>query len=129
MKLFLPACLSLCLSMNLYAAEKRTYTKLNSTEAQVDIVTEEQASIQAATYVDGKENERFIKDVMKDKNSPLYKLKLAIEKENCETNSTPDQSWIEGCGEVTITKEVRTSFGRGGWSSGGSGYTFFVGFT
>ena len=32
-------------------------------------------------------------------------------------------------GEVTLTAKVLTSFGRGGWQSGGADYTIFVGFT
>jgi len=113
-----------------YGSEKRTYTKKNSQEASVVIITDEQDSTQAAMYVDGKENARFIDEMLRDSKSKLFKLRQAIELENCGTTSTtPEARRIDGCGEVTITKEIRTSFGRGGWASGGAGYTFFVGFT
>ncbi|MBC7537310.1 MAG: hypothetical protein H7281_00695 [Bacteriovorax sp.] len=116
-------------SLNASASEKRTYTKMNSFEARVKIETEEKKSIQAAIYVDGLENAKFIKDMLSDKKSILSKLKSNLEIENCNKNSTPEKPWIDGCGEVTLTSEVRTSFGRGGWMSGGGSYTFFVGFT
>lgn len=109
--------------------EVRTYKKLNSSQAEVVIQTVEQDSTQAAAYIDGKENQQFVNDLLKDKNSLLYKLKHDIELENCDRNSTSESSWIPGCGEVTMTERVRTSFGRGGWDSGGSAYTFFMGFT
>jgi hypothetical protein len=110
-------------------AEKRSYTKINSSEAQVKIETDQKDSIQAASYVDGLENSKFIQDMLADKKSILYKLKSNIEQENCKQNSTPGKVWIDGCGEVTLTREVKTSFGRDGWMSGGGSYTFFVGFT
>ena len=114
---------------SIQAAETRAYTKINSSEATVVIATEERSSTQAAIYVDGKENERFIQEMFKDSKSKLFQIRQAIEKENCNKNSTPDKTWIDGCGEVTLTKEVRTAFGRGGWASGAAGYTFFIGFT
>lgn len=117
------------ISFNALASEKRTYAKMNSSEAQVRIETEERDSVQAAVYADGLENTKFIQDMLNDKKSILYKLKSDIEKENCNKNSTSEKTWIDGCGEVTLTREVRTSFGRGGWMSGGGSYTFFVGFT
>lgn len=129
MKQLLTMLLLLCMVTTGHADEKRTYTKINSSEAKVVIETQEHEGIQAAAYIDAKENERFIQDLMKDKNSKLYNLKLQIEKENCNQSTMPGKNKIDGCGEVTLTKEVRTSFGRGGWSSGGSSYTFFIGFT
>ena len=117
------------ISLSLQATEVRTYKKTNSSQAQVTIKTEETESIQAASYVDGHENNKFINDMLNDKNSILYKLKSAIEIENCQKNSTPEKPFIAGCGQVTLTSEVRTSFGRDGWMSGGGSYTFFVGFT
>jgi len=129
MKTLLLSLVALSLTSNLYAAEEqRSYKKTSSTEAVVTITTEETDSTQAASYVDGKENETFIKDLLKDSSSPLAKLVKEIELQNCEETSTPDNSWIDGCGEVRITKTTLTSFGRGGWASAGAGYTFFVGF-
>lgn len=117
------------LSFGLHAEEKRTFKKLSEKDAEVTIQTEETDSTQAAVYVDGQENSTFINMLLKDKSSDLSKLKRSIELENCEETSTDENSWIDGCGEVTITSEVRTSFGRGGWMSAGATYAFFVGFT
>lgn len=122
--------LLLTLSSNLLASEEsRSYKKISSTEAVVTIKTEETDGTQAAAYVDAKETEQFINDLLKDPSSPLAKLVKEIELQNCEATSTPDQTWIDGCGEVTLTAQVRTGFGRGGWASAGAAYTFFVGFT
>jgi hypothetical protein len=130
MKPFLLILLLSTLSFNLHAEEEtRTFLKLSENEAQVTIKTEETDSTQAAVYVDGQENSIFINMLLKDKTSKLSKLKASIEMENCETTSTDENPWIDGCGEVTITSEVRTAFGRGGWMSAGAVYTFFVGFT
>lgn len=129
MKAFILGLLVLSLSNSVFAAETRTYKKVNASEATVTIKTEETDGTQAAAYVDGNENEQFINELLKDESSPLYKLAREIEQEMCDATSTPDNSWIDGCGEVTITKEVRTSFGRGGWASAGAAYTFFIGFT
>ena len=119
----------LLLSNYSLADESRTYKKISSVDALIEIKTEEQDSTQAAAYVDAQENDRFIQELLKDKESPLSQLKTQIELSNCETTSTEENDWIDGCGEVTITKSVRTSFGRGGWQSAGAAYTFFVGFT
>jgi hypothetical protein len=111
-----------------YTKEMRTYKKLNSSQAEVVIQTEEQDATQAAAYVDAKENVQFVSDLMKDKKSLLYKLKREIEIENCNTTSTDETSHIPTCGEVEMTKMVLTSYGRGGWDSGGASYAFFIGF-
>lgn len=129
MKSLILGLLVLSLANNTFASETRTYKKVSSTEATVVIKTEETEYTQAAGYVDGQENEKFISELLKDSSSPLAKIVKEIELANCEQTSTPENTWIDGCGEVTITKEVRTSFGRGGWASAGAGYTFFVGFT
>ncbi len=130
MKAFLLGLLVLTLSSNVFANEEvRTYKKVSATEATVTIKSSETDWTQAAGYVDAKENEKFIDDLLKDPASPLYKLAREIEREICGTESTPESSWIETCGEVTITKEVKTSFARAGWASAGSSYTFFIGFT
>lgn len=130
MKAFVLGLLVLSLSNSVWAnAETRSYKKVSSTEATVTIKTEETDGTQAAVYVDAKENKQFIEALLKDESSPLYKIAREIEKEMCDAVSTPDNSWIDGCGEVTITDEVRTSFGRGGWASAGAGYSFFIGFT
>lgn len=121
--------LALALANNAMADETRSYKKISAVEAVVTIKTEETDSTQAAAYIDANENQQFIADLLKDSSSPLAKLVKEIELANCEATSTPEDSWIEGCGQVTITKEVRTAFGRGGWASGAAGYTFFVGFT
>ncbi|MDD4976414.1 MAG: hypothetical protein PHY93_18800 [Bacteriovorax sp.] len=117
------------LSFGLKAEEIRTFNKLNASQAEVIIQTEETDATQAAMYVDGKENEQFIKMLLQDKTSDLARLKAKIELDNCDQNSTDENPWITGCGEVTITSEVKTAFGRGGWMSGSANYTFFVGFT
>ncbi len=129
MKAFILGLLVLTISNGIQAEETRTYEKNSNVQATVTIKTEETDSTQAAAYVDAKENEAFIKELLADPTSPLAKIKKEIELENCEANSTPDNSWIDGCGEVTVTDFVRTSFGRGGWMSAGAGYTFFIGFT
>lgn len=121
--------LTISIALNANALEKRTYTKTNSSEAQVRIETVEKDATQVSNYADGRENAKFIEDMLNDHNSILYKLKLSIENENCKQNSSADKAWIEGCGQVTLTSEVRTSFGRAGWMSCGGSYTFFVGFT
>lgn len=128
MKIILLA-LVVVMSFNAQAFEKRTYTKISSSEAQVKIETEQKDFTQAATYLDGQENAKFIQDMLNDNKSILYKLKSDIEKENCQQLSSPNKSLIENCGEVTLTREVRTSFGINNWMSGGGTYTFFVGFT
>ena len=127
MKKTLVAVLSLVM-MNSFAQESRSYLKLSASEAKVTIQTEETDSTQGAVYLDGIENERFIQDLLKDKNSDLAKLKAKIEMDNCDKVSTEENSWIDGCGEVELSEPVRTSFGRDGWTGGFAGYTFFVGF-
>ena len=72
--------LFLLISINVRASEKRIYTKLNSREARVVIATSDIDLVQAASYVDGYENEKFINDMLNDKNSILFKLKSEIEK-------------------------------------------------
>ena len=116
-------------SLGVQSKESRIYKKLNYSEAQVTIKTDEKESVQAGVYADGIENSQFIDDMLMDKNSILSKLKSSIENENCGKVSPAGQLSVEGCGHVTLTKEVRTSFGRGGWMSAGGTYTFFVGFT
>lgn len=116
------------LSFEAFTKELRSYKKLNSSQAEVVIQTDEQDAIQAAAYIDAKENAQFVSDLMKDKRSLLYKLKKAIEMENCNTTSTDESSHIPTCGEVEMTRMVMTSFGRGGWDSGGASYAFFIGF-
>lgn len=117
------------ISFGIKAEEKRTFKKISEKNAEVTIHTEETDYSQAAAYVDGKENAAFIKMLLLDKSSELSRLKSEIELQNCEVNSTEDESWIPGCGEVTITPEIMTYFGRGGWKSAEAGYTFFIGFT
>lgn len=129
MKSILLGLLVLSISTKITAEEVREYKKTSSTEALVTIHTEEQDNTQAAAYVDAQENDKFISDLQKDPQSSLAKLIKEIELRNCDATSTPDKSWIDGCGEITITKEVKTGFGRGGWASAGASYKFFVGFT
>jgi hypothetical protein len=106
---------------------KRTYKKTSSDSAEVLIETG--SSMQAAELVDRAENQKFIDELLKDKNSKLAKLKAQIEMDSCgETSKSLEDSWIQGCGEVEITDYVLTSFGRGGWASAGAGYSFFIGF-
>lgn len=130
MKVSILGILALTLSMNVYAdVEKREYKKLNSIEALVTITTEETDGTQAAVYVDAKENDQFVADLLKDSSSKLAQLVKKIELEVCGETSTPEKKWIDGCGEVTLTESVRTSFGRGGWAEANASYTFFVGFS
>lgn len=120
----------LALSLSAHAdTEKREYKKVNANEAVVTITTEETDGTQAAVYVDAAENKKFIEELLKDPKSKLAQAVSDLEMSTCGANSTPENPWIDGCGEVTITDAVRTSFGRGGWMSAGAGYTFFVGFT
>ncbi len=107
---------------------KTTYTKLTADTAQVVYETGKDGVSQAGSLVNGEQNQRFIQELLKDKNSQLAKLKAEIELQNCEENSTEENSYIDGCGEVELTSAVVTSFGRGGWASAGAGYTLFVGF-
>lgn len=127
MKLSLALILSLVMA-NAMAQDSRTYTKVSSSKAIVTINTPDEDSVQAAIYLDGAENEKFIQDLLKDKNSELAKLKAKLELENCGEVSTDDNAWIDGCGEVHISDAVNTDFGRSGWMGGFSGYSFFVGF-
>ena len=119
---------TLLFAQTAFAEESKKFEMVSDMAALVTIQTDEEA-IQAAGWIDGSDNQQFIDELLRLEGSALIKLKKQIELENCETNSSPDNSWIDGCGEVTITREVRTSFGRGGWASAGAGYTFFVGFT
>jgi hypothetical protein len=118
-----------CFTNNINAIEKRTYTQHNSSEAIVAIETGNEKNIQASSYVDALENELFIHHLLIDQNSKLFQLKARIEKENCDHITTNENPSTNGCGKVTITKEIRISFGRGGWETAGASYVFFVGFT
>lgn len=130
MKLILLTLLLSSFALNGHAAaEKRVITKLSSSQLRVKIETEERQSTQAASYVDARENVNFINFMLKDKMSSLGKLKIQIEKDFCSFDLSPERERVEGCGEVTLTKEVRTSFARSGWMSGVATYTFFIGFT
>ncbi len=128
MKKILTALIVLSYATLSMADEIRTYKQVSGTNALVTIKTDETDGTQAVVYVDAQENDRFVKEMLKNKKSPLAELKKQIELENCETTSTDDNPWIDACGEVHITDMIRTSFGRGGWMSAGAGYTFFVGF-
>lgn len=105
---------------------KKTYSKVAADK--VEVLIEAGDSVQAASFIDREETEKFLKGMLKDKNSKLSQLKSKLEIENCDTNSNDEESWIEGCGEVELTPFVQTSYGRGGWASAGAGYSFFVGF-
>lgn len=129
MKTFLLSLIVLTIASNTQAETiNREYKKISSTHAQVVIKVEEDF-VQAAEFVDQVENARYMEDLLKDPNSPLAQIKKQIEKDNCDENSTEENSWIDGCGEVRITKEVLTGFGRGGWAGAGATYTFFIGFS
>lgn len=121
--------LVISMSFNALAFEKRTYTKINSSEAQVKIETEQKDFTQVENYLDGLENTKFIQDMLNDKKSILFKLISEIEIENCHQPVIANKLLTGDCGEVTLTKEVRTSFGVSNDMSGGGTYTFFVGFT
>jgi hypothetical protein len=128
MKTFAFAALLLAYSSFALAETSKKFEQVSDIAALVTIKTEEQDGTQAAVYVDASDNTQFIQEMLKLQGSPLAELKKKIELENCEQTSTPENDWIDGCGQVVITEEVRTSFGRGGWMSAGAGYTFFVGF-
>lgn len=121
-----------CLVVSTVAhAESRTFKKVSAEKATVKILPDGGADsgVQAAEFVDAQENDQFIKMLLADPTSTLAKLRTQIEKETCEgATSTPENPWIDGCGEVEVTNSVQTSFGRGGWMGAGAGYTFFVGF-
>ena len=114
--------LLLMFSTESQAAIKRQYKKVGPTKAQVQIQTDEGNSTQATTYLDAFENKQFIHDLLNDKKSSLYKIANIIQQSNCG-------KFQEGCGQITVTDEVKTSYWREGWMSGGTTYTFFVGFT
>ncbi len=116
------------LSLQAYAAEQRTFTKIDPEAATVKIVTEETDGVQAAAYVDAAENSQFIQMMRDDSQSSLAQIKNQMELDNCGETSTDPEGWIPSCGRVEITPFVRTSFGRGGWMEAGADYTFFVGF-
>ncbi len=121
--------LLLALPFVTYGAETRTYKTVSPTVASVDILVDTEEGGQAGSYVDGQETKTFIKGLLTNPESPLFKLKQEIELANCEETSQGDKTWIDMCGEVTLTPTVRTSFARVGWAEAGAGYTFFIGFT
>lgn len=110
------------------AAESRQFTKVDTERAVVKIVTDEGQGVQAAVFVDGEENEKFMKMLLEEPNSRLASLRDELEKENCDPSAQRYDSWIEDCGSVEFTDPVQTSFARGGWMSAGAQYTYFVGF-
>lgn len=110
------------------SAETRTYKKISSVEAVVTIAEEGTDGTQAAIYVDGIEGDRFVSDLVADKNSPLAKAIKELEMKNCGENSTSPLGYIEGCGSVEITAPVQVYYGRGGWASAGQSSVYFVGF-
>jgi hypothetical protein len=109
-------------------AEMREFKKHDANSAEVIITTDEKDYTQAAVYLDGQENAKLLSMVLADPASELSKLKLEIELDNCEANSTPDDDWVPQCGQVEFSELVKTSFGRGGWAEGQAGYSFFIGF-
>lgn len=130
MKFLTVAILGLTLSNFAFAEQETTYTykKVDSNTSSVLIDTHTEEINQAAIFVDGSYNKKFVEELLKDKKSELSQLKKKIELENCEQESTEENPYIDGCGEVELTAMVQTSFGRGGWASAGAAYTFFVGF-
>lgn len=106
----------------------RSYKKTSSVEAIVTITEEGTDGTQAAMYVDGIESDRFVSDLVADKNSPLAKAIKKIEMENCGETSTTPLGYIEMCGSVEITNPVQTYYGRGGWAEAGQSSVYFVGF-
>lgn len=119
----------LILSLSAHAEEKRTFKKIDANTATVTIDTGDAAGgTQAAGYVDAQENKQYIEMMLNDPTSKIGAIKYQMEQDTCQAHSTPDNSWIAGCGEVHITDAVLTSFGRGGWMGAGGGYTFFLGF-
>lgn len=109
-------------------AETRDFKKVDSQSAKVLITTDDRDYVQAAQYLDGQENQQLITMLLADPDSRLSKIKAAIELDICGTNSTPEEPWIDQCGQVEFSDLVQTSYGRGGWAEGYADYTFFVGF-
>lgn len=120
--------LSLFVTLSAHADDVRDFQKVNSNKAIVSIETEDKDGTQAAAYLDGAENPQFINMLLDDSQSRLSLLKQTLEMEHCQKISATPDGWIDGCGAVEVTEIIRTSFGRGGWMEGASGYTFFVGF-
>lgn len=119
---------SFIFTLSAFAAESRQFSKVDTEQAMVKIVTEESQGLQAAMYVDGAENEKFMKMLLEEPSSRLAALRDELEKENCDSEAPRYDSWIEDCGTVEFTEPVQTSFARGGWMSAGAKYTYFVGF-
>ncbi|MFS4460557.1 hypothetical protein [Bdellovibrio sp. HCB2-146] len=109
-------------------AETRDFQKVDSHSAKVVITTDDRDYVQASEYLDGKENQELISMLLADPDSRLAKIRNAIEMQICETNSTPENPWIDQCGQVEFSDLVQTSFARGGWAEGYASYTFFIGF-
>lgn len=111
-----------------WAAETRIFSKVDKERAIVKIHTEKQEGIQAAAYVDGAENEKFVKMLLAEPTSRLSQLRKQIEDKNCDFEAARFQGWIDDCGIVEWTPAVQTSFLRGGWMIAGGQYSFFMGF-
>lgn len=121
--------ISLCYQNAFASVEKRIFTKLNSKKVEIRIDTIERDMTDASAYVDGRENQQFIDALLGDKQSKLAEVKLKIEKDFCADPLKIHETWIEGCGEVSRSKESMTSFTKTGWNRGAATYSYLMGFT
>ena len=130
MKLLMTMILGLTFSTGAFADQDISYSykKVNSKSAIVDIDTHTEDTTQAIFFIDSEHNNKFLAELMEDKNSEIYKIKKEIEQEMCGDEGSADAVELNDCGEVELTEYVQTSFGRGGWASAGAGYTLFMGF-
>nr|BFD58457.1 hypothetical protein CKG001_05640 [Bdellovibrio sp. CKG001] len=125
------AWISLCvmsLACVCQAAESRTMERISAERAVISFMVEDSQSVQAHDYVDGSDNERFLKMILDDPDSRLTELRKTIENENCKDSDQRSDGWVEDCGGIEITHGAQTAFGRAGWFAAGAQYTYFVGF-
>lgn len=106
----------------------RSFERVGAERAVVSFLVEEASSVQAHDYVDGAENEKFLKMLLDDPDSRLTALRLSLEDENCDASDTRSDGWVEDCGGIELSVGAQTAFGRAGWFAAGAQYTYFVGF-
>ncbi|WP_347359145.1 hypothetical protein [Bdellovibrio sp.] len=110
------------------AEESRSFERVAAERAVISVVVEDAQSVQAHDYVDGKENEKFLKMLLDDPQSRLTDLRKSLENENCEASDQRSDGWVEDCGGIELSSGAQTAFGRAGWFAAGAQYTYFVGF-
>lgn len=110
------------------AKESRSFERVAAERAIVSVMVEDAQSVQAHDYVDGNENEKFLKVLLDDPRSRLTDLRKTLENENCEPSDQRSEGWVEDCGGIEFSVGAQTAFGRAGWFAAGAQYTYFVGF-